>query len=86
MNLQLVYRHILSQSKNENMIKKKKQQQPKRKEKSFPRQESNPGPWSCEVNEVSIAPQKQMLNIVFKFFYPRNSAGEHCLKRVQLNL
>ena len=55
MNLELVYQHILSLSKNENMIKKTHTKQPKKKEKSCPQRESNPGPFACEVDAVFIA-------------------------------
>ena len=55
MSPELVYRHILSLSKNENMIKKNQTKQPKKKEKSCPRRESNPGPFASEVNTVFIA-------------------------------
>ena len=48
MNLQLVYRYILSLPKNENVALRKK--------KSLQRWESNPGPLTCKVNVLSIAP------------------------------
>ena len=50
MNLQLVYRYILSLSKNENGALRKK--------KSLQRWESNPGPLTCKVNVLSIAPRQ----------------------------
>ena len=45
MNLQLVYRYILSLSKNEHIFyeKTKKKQKGKKKEKNFLQRESNPG-------------------------------------------
>ena len=50
MNLQLVYRYILSLSKNENGALRKK--------KSLQQWESNPGPLTCKVNVLSIAPRQ----------------------------
>ena len=67
MNLQLVYRYILSLSKNENMFYEKKQRQQqqqqqqdkkkKRKENSRWRK-SNRGASTCNVNALSNAPQQ----------------------------
>ena len=46
--------------------KKTKTKQPKRKEKNFPRQESNPGPLTCKVIALSIAPRHQLVNMLVK--------------------
>ena len=60
MNLQLVYRYILSLSKNENLFTKKKNQnktkgQKKKNEKRrIQRRESNPGPLTCRVDNDSL--------------------------------
>ena len=68
MNLQLVYRYILSLSKNENMFyeknktkqkpppppKKSKRQKEKKRKESFHRRESNPGPSTYKVNALSM--------------------------------
>ena len=62
MNLQLVYRYVLSPSKSENMFYiKTKQNKTKQKDQkkgggSFQRRESNPRPPKFKVNTLSIAP------------------------------
>ena len=53
MNLQLVYRYILSLSKNENGALRKK--------KSLQHGELNPGPLKCKVNMLSIVPRQLIL-------------------------
>ena len=69
MNLQLVYRYILSLSKNENMFYEKNTKQNKRtKDKKREKgRESNPGPSTCRVNEFSIAPRQPPLSIAFNY-------------------
>ena len=60
MNLQLVYRYILSLSKNENLFTKKKiktRQKDKKKKnekRRIQRRESNPGPLTCRVDNDSL--------------------------------
>ena len=64
MNLQLVYRYVLSPSKSENMFYiKTKQNKTKQKDQKkggggerFQRRESNPRPPKFKVNTLSIAP------------------------------
>ena len=53
--------------------KKQNKMGPKKREKSLLLPESKPGPTTCEVNTLSIAPQQLMLNktaklIIFKIF------------------
>ena len=58
MNLQLVYRYMLSLSKNENIFtKKQKQKDQNKKGKSFRGQESNPSPPTWKANALSVAPR-----------------------------
>ena len=47
-------------------MKTTKTKRPKRKEKNFPRQELNPGPLTCKVITLSIAPRHQLLNVHVK--------------------
>ena len=49
------------------VIRKKKQNKSKKKgKKSFPQQESNPGPLMCKVNALPFAPGQLMLHSVVK--------------------
>ena len=77
MNVQLVYRYILSLSKNEYMFyekrkrknKKQKTKGPPKSKKGVPRRESNPGPPTCKVNTLPIAPLQPTMK----------PAGRRCL-------
>ena len=73
MNLQLVYRYILSLSKNENMFyekRKRKRKQNKRtrnkRKENFQRRESKPGPLVCKVNALSITLRQLTLSFFVK--------------------
>ena len=71
MNWQLVHWYNFSVSKNENMLKKKKQNKlhyvrKQKKEKSFLWLESNPRPFASKVNTLFIAPRQPMINMDFK--------------------
>ena len=68
MNLQLVYRYILSLSKNENGALRKK--------KSLQRWESNPGPLTCKVNVLSIAPRQLIFVTLVKLIIFNTFAHE----------
>ena len=68
MNLQLVYRYILSLSKNENVALRKK--------KSLQRWESNPGPLTCKVNVLSIAPRQLIFVTLVKLIIFNTFAHE----------
>ena len=68
MNLQLVYRYILSLSKNENGALRKK--------KSLQRWESNPRPLTCKVNVLSIAPRQLMFITLVKLIIFNTFAHE----------
>ena len=46
--------------------KKNKTKVKKKEKKSFPQQESNPGPLMCKVNALPIAPGQLMLHSVVK--------------------
>ena len=70
MNLQLVYRYILSLSKNENGALRKK------KTRSLQRRESNPGPSTCNVSVLFIAPQQLILVTLVKFIIFNTFAHE----------
>ena len=63
MNLQLVYRYILSLSKNENLFYEKKNKTKQKDKKSVPRRESNPGLPTYKRDAVSVAPRQLILNI-----------------------
>jgi len=71
MNLQLVYRYILSLSKNdiyfENKTKEKDQ---------FQGRESNPGPLTCKVNTLSNVPWQLTLSIFIKIIMLNTFAYE----------
>ena len=74
MNLQLVYRYILSLSKNESMFYEKykktktKTKGPKKKtEKYYSRQVLNPRPPTCYLDTLPIAPRKPVANGKCKF-------------------
>ena len=59
--------------KKRKYVYKKQKNATKKREKSLLPQESKPGPPTCEVNVLSIAPQQLMLNkaaklIIFKIF------------------
>ena len=69
MTLHLVYRYIISRSKNENMLKKAKRR------KKGKRKISSGGSRTRTFNTLSIAPQQLLLNktaklIIFKLFLP----------------
>ena len=97
MNLQLVYRYILSLSKNENMFYEKNTKQTKgpqnkkKRNECFWRRKSNPGPLTYRMNALSIATQanfeynsgKIIKLILLKTFAHKNSASRHCLKPVE---
>ena len=68
MNLQLVYRYILSLSKNKNGALRKK--------KSLQRWESNPGPLTYKVNVLSIAPRQLIFITLVKLIIFNTFAHE----------
>ena len=69
MNLQLVYRYILSLSKNESGALRKKK-------RSLQRRGSNPGPLTCKVNVLFIAPRQLILITLVKLIIFNTFAHE----------
>ena len=57
---------VMLKEKKKIKLRKQKKNHPKKKEKSFLQQESNPRPLKCEVILISIAPQHQVFNICIK--------------------